>query len=265
MCTRKTINLKRTELQFLRKRISEKYAADERTELTLNSNRNSYAVLKREIKSKLKGKVELYISEYLLFKLFYETRHSSEANFNLDFVNTLYLYLTEGKKNRYHFFNFSSSLDYPEEEDDCIAIIKQVQLSRVEESEITKSELLGGVKYWFSILKSGLKPVSLFLVLFISFTVVFAFSYRAKKIGNKIHCTYWVCKYEDGTKVWSRFEGGVNHEDVENYFLGNTKKNTLNCEAFRMENSTRVSVCYDNALAKQYILEYGKVKCVYRE
>ena len=63
MCTRKTINLKRTELQFLRKRTSEKYATDERTELTLNSNRNSYAALKRGIKNKLKGRAYL-IKEY---------------------------------------------------------------------------------------------------------------------------------------------------------------------------------------------------------
>ncbi|NNC85122.1 MAG: hypothetical protein HKN75_03510 [Bacteroidia bacterium] len=265
MCTRKTINLKRTELQFLRKRISEKYATDENLELTLNSNRNSYAALKRNIKSKLKGKVEIYISEYLLFKLFYETKHSSEANFNLAFINTLYFYLTEGRKNRHHYFNFSTPLTINESNQDELMLMQQAHLNPIEETPVSKEDILGSIKYWMAHTKSTIKPVAIFLLLFISFSVVFAFSYRAQKLGNNANCSYWVCKYEDGTKVWSRFEGDINYNDVLNYFEGNAKRNRMNCEAFRMENNTRISICYDNILAKQYMLEHGNVKCIYRE
>ena len=265
MCAKKTINLKRTELQFLRNKISEKYALDEGTNLSLNSNRNSYAELKRRIRNKLKGKAEIYISEYLLFKLYYETKHSSEASFNLDFINTLYLYLTEGRKNRYCYFNFSSELNIEDESLGEIEILKQEQQSKVIFFPVNKNLYLEGLKFKLSLFLANVKSSFIYLGLFILLLVFLTYSFRENYSPNKTHCTYWVCKYENGTKVRSRFEGNSTYKEVCNYFEGNAKKNRLNCEAFRMENNSRVSICYDNTLAKQYISDFGKIKCVYRE
>ena len=265
MCAKKTINLKRTELQFLRNKISEKYALEEGTDLSLNSSRNSYAALKRGIRNKLKGKVDFYISEYLLFKLYYETKHSSEACFNLDFINTLYFYLTEGKKNRFHYFNFSSEIDHADESSGEMEILKQVHLTKIMTPSRKENAFLEGFRFRFSLFINNWKWNSIYLGLFILGIIFIVYSFKGSNSSNKMHCTYWVCKYENGTKVWSRFEGNTTYKDVCNYYEGNAKKNNLNCEAFRMENNSRISICYDNSLAKQYISDFGKIKCVYRE
>lgn len=262
MSARKTINLKRTELHYLRNRVVAKYVSDEKRELNLNSNRNSYFALKRIIEKKLKGKVLFYISEYLLFKLYYETRYSTEASFNVDFINTLYLYITEAKKNRYDYFNISKQRT-TSPQDETIDIIKQQY--EVEKHKRRKIEFPLELFYmWFQAINRNKNR--LVLISGLCFAVVSAIHFSTIKNVNHNHTgNYWVCKYEDGTKIWFRFNESVNHQFAKNYFEGKFSVKRIKCDAFKMLNNTRIPVCYDKALARQYISEFGKVRCVYRE
>ena len=197
--------------------------------------------------------------------MYYETKHSSEACFNLDFINTLYFYLTEGRKNRFHYFNISSSLDLTDEFSGEIEILKQEQQASLVATSIKENHFFDEINFKLSLLISNWKWNSIYLGVLILSIIFIAYSFKGTNSSTKMHCSYWVCKYEDDTKVWSRFEGNTTYKEAYNYFEGNAKMNKLNCEAFRMENNSRISICYDNSLAKQYISDFGRIKCVYRE
>jgi len=73
---------------------------------------------------------------------------------------------------------------------------------------------------------------------------------------------WWVCEYEDGTKVYYHFKSKRSVLDMLKYFTGQTSGD---CDAFKVINGIAHHICYQPSTVQRLEKEYGKIVDIRRE
>ena len=96
----KQVEVHKEELDWLRDRLSSRYASTTRTELTPNSHLGNYDLLARVMSGTLDEQQDEYVSTNLLRKLFYYSVDKKSVVFRIGFVDACYRFISKGRFNR---------------------------------------------------------------------------------------------------------------------------------------------------------------------